>query len=183
MTMNLSQTRDPRFWKRWQAAGAVESIVEAEDREIAAMRKVHGDIAVVRKIGGKIVLDDPQAVAVFQAVAKHNCAGTFEMNADRVIHFKNRMTERGLGAQDVVIVLVNVDDVHGGPLADALMPGANWQQYRDMGQVPFARGLAGRAGMQDILSNFDKAAAEKLQKSEVPSVVVVDHGVAEVFPA
>ncbi len=147
------------------------------------MRKVHGDIAVVRKIDGKIVLDDPQAVAVFQAVAKHNCGSTFEMNVDRVIHFKNRMTERGLGARDVVIVLVNVDDVHGGPLADALMPGVDWQQYRDMGQVPFARGLAGRTGMQDFLYNFDKTAAEKLQKSEVPSVVVVDHGVAEVFPA
>ncbi len=182
--MNLSKTRNLRFWKKWQASGAVESILEAQDREIAALRKVHGNIAVVRKIGGKIVLDDPQAVAVFRAVAKHNCRNTFDVNVERVIHFKNRMIERGLRAQDVVIVLVNANDVHGGALADDLMPDTDWQQYRDMGQVPFARGLAQREGIMAFLSNFDVEATKKLEALvEVPSVVVVDHGVAEVFPA
>lgn len=181
--MNLSQVRDPRFWQKWRASGAVESFRHAEDRTIASWRKVHGDIAVVRKIDGQLVLDDPQAVAVFRAVSKHNCRGTFNINEDRVVHFKNRMAERGLSADQVVIVLVNVDDVNGGPLADALMPGTDWQQIRDQGQVPFARGLAGRPGIQDIIADFDKEAAEKLAVMSAPAVVVVDHGVAEVFPA
>ena len=71
--------------------------------------------AVVRRVGGQLVLDDPDAVAVIHAVEKHNCRNTFELNADRVVHFKNRLAERGMTADQAVIVLLNVDDVHGGP--------------------------------------------------------------------
>lgn len=155
-----------------------------DDQRIAELRKENPGMAVVREIDGQLVLDDPQAVAVFRAVNKHNCQGTFNTNADRVAHFKNRMAERGMSADQVVIVLVNVDDVNGGPLADALMPGTDWQSFRDQGQVPFARGLAGRPGIQEIVAAFDKEAAEKLEAMlDIPAVVVVDHGVAEVFPA
>jgi len=138
--------------------------------------------AVVSEIDGQLVLDDPEAVAVIRAVEKHNCRGTLELSADRVAHFKQRLTERGLSASDTVIVLINVDDVHGGPLADVLMPGMNWQKIRDRGEVPFARGLAGREGVQEALATFDQEAAAKLQEMTDVAVVVVDHGVAEVFP-
>ena len=139
--------------------------------------------AVVREIDGQLVLDDPDAVAVIHAVEKHNCRNTFEMNADRVAHFKRRLAERDMTADQAVIVLLNVDDVHGGPLADALMPGHNWQEIRDRGEIPFARGLAMREGIQGVLGTFDKEAAEKLQGMTDIAVVVVDRGVAEVFAA
>ena len=139
--------------------------------------------AVVRKINRKLALDDPDAVAVIRTVGKHNCRGTFELNADRVEHFKRRLAERRLTASNVVIVIVNVDDVHGGQLADALMPGANWQEIRDRGEVPFARGLADRKGIQESLNIFDQEAAVKLRDMNGVAVVVVDHGVAEVFSA
>jgi len=139
--------------------------------------------AVVREVDGQLVLDDPVAVAVISAVEKHNCRNTLEMNADRVEHFKRRLTERGMTPDQAVIVLLNVDDVHGGPLADALMPGHNWQEIRDKGEVPFARGLAMRDGIQEALGAFDKDAATKLQSISDVAVVVVDHGVAEVFAA
>lgn len=139
--------------------------------------------AVVREINGQLVLDDPVAVGVIQAVEKHNCRNTLEMNADRVAHFKRRLTERGMSAKDAVITVINVDDVHGGPIADALMPGTNWQEIRNRGEVPFARGLAMREGIQEMLGTFDKEAAEKLRKMADVAVVVVDHGVAEVFAA
>ncbi len=138
--------------------------------------------AVIREIEGQLVLDDPDAVAMIRAVEKHNCRGTLELNADRITHFKQRLTERGLTASDAVIVLVNVDDVHGGPLADALMPGMNWQEIRDRGEIPFARGLAGREGIQEALAVFDQEAAAKLQEMTDVAVVLVDRGVAEVFP-
>lgn len=139
--------------------------------------------AVVREVDGQLVLDDPDAVAVIHAVGKHNCRKTLELNADRVEHFKGRLKERGLSASDAVIVLLNVDDVHGGQLAEVLMPGHNWQEIRDRGEVPFARGLAMRQGIQKALAFFDKDAAEKLQAMTEVAVVVVDHGVADVFPA
>ena len=139
--------------------------------------------AVVREIGGQLVLDDPVAVAIVNAVEKHNCRNTLELNADRVIHFKQRVVERGLTVANMVIVLLNVDDVHGGPLAEILMPGFNWQEIRDRGEIPFARGLVVREGIQEALQLFDKEAADKLRKMTDLAVVVMDHGVAEVFSA
>lgn len=139
--------------------------------------------AVVREIDGQLVLDDPVAMAVVSAVEKHNCRNTLELNMDRVVHFKQRVVECGLTAANAVIVLLNVDDVHGGPLAETLMPGFNWQEIRDRGKVPFARGLAVREGIQEALQLFDKEAADKLRKMTDLAVVVVDHGVAEVFSA
>ncbi|MGD0976985.1 MAG: hypothetical protein ABR875_01670 [Minisyncoccia bacterium] len=139
--------------------------------------------AVVREIDGQLVLDDPDAVAVIHAVGKHNCRNTLGLNADRVQHFKQRLTDRGMTANQAVIVILNVDDVHGGPLADMLMPGHNWQEIRDKGEVPFARGLAMRDGIQEVLGTFDEKAAKKLLGMTGVAVVVVDHGVAEVFAA
>lgn len=139
--------------------------------------------ATVREISGQLVLDDPDAVAVMRAVGKHNCRGTLEINADRVEHFKHRLAERGLSPTEAVIVLLNVDDPNGGQIAEALMPGHNWQEYRDRGEVPFARGLAMREGIEGTLDIFDKEAADKLREMMVAAVVVVDHGVAEIFPA
>lgn len=137
--------------------------------------------AVVRQVNNQLVLDDPVAFSVIRAVEKHNCRNTLDMNADRVADFKQRLVDRGLAPDQAVIVLLNVNDIHGGPLADALMPGHNWQEIRDRGEVPFARGLAMRPGIQEALSIFDKDAATKLQTITDVAVVVVDHGVAEVF--
>ncbi|MBI4020869.1 MAG: hypothetical protein HY369_01365 [Candidatus Aenigmarchaeota archaeon] len=139
--------------------------------------------AVVRMVGGKPVLDDPDAVTMVRAVEKHNCRATLEANADRVAHFVRRAAERGLSASEAVIVVLNVDDVHGGQLANVLMPGHDWQQFRDRGEIPTARGLAPRNFIQDLLGTFDEEAATKLQAMTGLAVVVIDRGVAEVFPA
>ncbi|HMG13699.1 MAG TPA: hypothetical protein VK571_10995 [Gemmatimonadaceae bacterium] len=54
-----------------------------------------------------------------------------------------------------MLLILNVDDLLGDELAAMLMPGHDWQAYRDQGQVPFARGLAGRQWMQGILELLD----------------------------
>lgn len=143
----------------------------------------NGPRATVREVDGKLVLDDPDAVAVLRAVEKHNCRLVAESAADRIRHFEARIAEKGLSTKDVVIVLVCVDDPHGRGLADALMPGHDWQAYRDRGEVPYARGLAGREGVQEAVELFDRDAAEKLSGIDGAAVVVVDRGVAEAFPA
>lgn len=139
--------------------------------------------AVVYEKNGQLVMEDPVAEAVIAAIGKQNCRKLFEVNADRVAHFKNRMKEKGLSPEQAVITVINADDVHGGPIAEALMPGHDWQQYRDRGEVPLARGLAQRDGIQKVLSKFDEIAAKKLQDMKEIAVVVVDHGTAEVFEA
>jgi len=139
--------------------------------------------AVVRDVAGQTVLDDPEALAVIRGVNKHSCSLTHDANGDRVSHFKQRAAERGMTHDQVVIVVLNVDDVNGGMLAEALMPGFNWQEVRDKGEIPYARGLAERPGIQGALEHIDENAALKLQHMKQLAVVVVDHGTADVFAA
>ncbi len=136
--------------------------------------------ATVREIDGRLVLDDPDAVALIRAVGKYNFRNTLMLNQFRIPHFVQRISDRGMTGANVVIVVLNVDDRHGGPLAEVLMPGANWQPIRDRGEIPFARGLAMREGVQEALTMFDRDAADKLAAIAGIAIVVVDHGVAEV---
>lgn len=50
------------------------------------------------------------------------------------------------GQQQYVVVIVEVDDPTWHSLADILMPDneAQWQEYRDQGMVPIARGVVPR---------------------------------------
>jgi hypothetical protein len=139
-------------------------------------------VAVVKMVDGELVLEDPQAAAMIRAINKVNCKGSLEENGDRVEHFKRRMGELNQTPEECVIVILSVDDPHGAEIADILMPDHDWQQYRDRGEKPIARGLAGREFIQSALEIFDQEAAMKLKdmKDMVP-VVVVDFMVAEVF--
>jgi hypothetical protein len=141
--------------------------------------------AQVREVDGLLVIDDPDAVAVIAAIGKVNCTGTLEHQRERVEYFKGRMAARGFGPKDVVIVLLNVNDDYGGAVADVLMPlsGAAWDEMRARGEIPFARGLADRTALTEIVSEFDPDCAAKLRGISGVAVVVMDHGVVEVFPA
>jgi len=97
--------------------------------------------AKVYEVDGQLVLDDPAALGMIRAVGKHNCTKTLELNAERISHFRQRIEERGDSPNDMMIVIINVDDNEmSAGLADALMPGHDWQAYRDRGEVPFAPG-------------------------------------------
>lgn len=138
--------------------------------------------AFFRVINGQIAPDDPIALAVFTAVGKHNCRASFDANAERVTYFMGRVAERGIDPNTIVIVLLNVDDANGAFLAEALMPGYDWQEIRERGEVPFARGIVMREYILEEFGHFDKEAAEKLQSWTIGiAVVVVDHGTAEIF--
>jgi hypothetical protein len=130
---------------------------------------------------GVLVLDDPQAVAVARAVAKYNCKLLLGFNLERARHFVSRMKERGDSPKDVLITIINVDDPCGGMLADVLMPGHDWQAYRDRGEKPIARGLAAREGIEEALDVIDAEAAKKLRETEGVVIVVIEDGVAEIF--
>ena len=139
--------------------------------------------AIVHEVDGTLILEDPAAVEVVQAVNKHNCLNTLTLHRDAVIRFLLRAQELELDPAETTVVIINVDDVNGGPIADVLMPNneAQWQALRDDGEVPFARGLANREGMLLALAHFDPAAAAKMEKLESIPVIVVDHAVAEVY--
>jgi hypothetical protein len=142
--------------------------------------------ATVRMVGDQVVLDDPDALAMIKVVERHNCRLTFEEQIDRVQHFARRIVERGSSINDLVIVLLNVNDANGRQLTDILMPGqdAMWQAIRDQGQIPYARGLATRRAIEEIVTALDEVIGKKLHEiKEKAAVVVMDHGVVEAFEA
>lgn len=101
-------------------------------------------------------------------------------NAERVNYFALRMAEKGWSPDDVVIVLVDVDEPggFGRALADDLMPGHDWQEIRDRGEIPVARGLCHRSGIQALLDSITKcqeaAAALRALSGKCAIVAVVD---------
>jgi len=146
--------------------------------------------AQVRVIDGQLVLIDPTAEGVIAAVnshnrkiAKENCRITYQGQIDRVQHFVSRIQQLNQSPDDVVIVLINVDDINGKHLADILMPGTDWQSIRNLGQVPYARGLARRDGIQEVLEYIDPEAGYTLKSMQGIPVVIVDHSIAEVYNA
>lgn len=116
-----------------------------------------------------------------RAVAKSQCEALLEGNGERIVYFKQRMEELEYSPAEVVIVIINVDDVHGGPLAETFMPQYDWQPIRNRGGIPIARGLVGRTFIKEVVRVFDLEAADKLDGIEGVAAVVVDHGVAEAF--
>ncbi len=138
--------------------------------------------ARVIEVNGQLQLDDPDARAMMKAVAQHSCLATAKNQRDRILYFVDRMRILEKPAHEVLITCINVDARYGADFADALMPGTDWQSYRDRGEIPFARGLALRPPLQLAVSALDPEVGEKMKTIPGIVVLVVDHGVVEVFP-
>ncbi len=128
------------------------------------------------------IIPDPEAASSEQLAKTQAAMGLFRANADRVKHFTRRVAELGRSSQDTVITVINVDDPIGGVLAGALMPGHDWQSYRDAGEVPVARGLADKDAISGFLgaAGFNTAQSELMNTDDL-RVVVPDAGVALVL--
>ena len=138
--------------------------------------------AVVHVVDGQAVLDDPDGTVRACALGKANCNILYSGSRDAIARFTRRVAELGIVPEEAVIVLLNVDDVNGRPIAEALMPGHDWTLQRTEGCRPCARGIAMRAGIVAAIDAFDVDAATKLREMAGVAVVVVDYGVAEVYP-
>ncbi len=104
---------------------------------------------------GTLVLVDPDAPELIAVLGKDACKSLLAANAERLAHF----AERARGRDDVCFVLLDVDDPRGAALADVLMPGHDWQQYRRRGEKPLARGLATFDGMVSVLEGISDGLA------------------------
>lgn len=150
---------------------------------------------VIQGPDGQLILDDPAARGVIAAVEAHNRSidrqnlrSFIVQNRERIDYFVQRILDRGLTWQDAVVTCIQVDDPLGGQLADALMPGHDWQAIRDLGQVPCARGLAGREGIQEMLDALSKLApgyeniGRQLSDIRTYALVAVGYGTVVVEP-
>ena len=143
------------------------------------------NMPIVKEINGQIVLEDPAALGMIEAIEAHNkslIVNSYELNAERIEYFKNRIEEKDLSIDEYVVIVANVDDPNGGAIADMLMPGYDWQAIRDLGQVPFARGLTTKAFMIHALEYINPAAAEQLKEITNRKIaVVVDYKTAAIY--
>jgi hypothetical protein len=131
---------------------------------------------------GPLIPNPGETVSAEQLARAMSALEFFRANAERLSHFKQRVEELGRSGRDTVITLINVDDPVGKVLSDILMPGHDWQQYRDAGETPVARGLASKDGIPEFLAEFGFGdAARELSETDDLRVVVLDSGIAQVL--
>lgn len=145
--------------------------------------------ATVREIDGQLVLDDPDSIAVITAIERENVRQLIASpeQRDRIAHFVKRIAVRapelGLQEHELTVVHLCVDDPNGAALADELMPGHDWNGIRAAGQVPYARWIAVRDGLQALLDEVFPGIAPTLREIPGIAVVAMDRGVVAVFAA
>lgn len=139
--------------------------------------------AIVREVDGRLVLDDPDARAVIRAVECENIRRLL-IEAEprqRIQHFAGRIAQRNDTGLFLMIVMLCVDDPKGAALANVLMPGYDWASIRARGEIPWARGLATRAGIQELLDGAEHEAAAELRAIAGIAVLAIDRGIVTVF--
>ena len=108
----------------------------------------------------------------------------FHSNRERLEQLAWRAIQRGLSPSQFITVLIDVDDPAWKEVVDNLMPGQNWQQYRDQGQKPLARGTV-TGDFVSILSKVVPAIAPALDPNRMPSglvkAVIMGNGGASVY--
>lgn len=114
---------------------------------------------------------------------EEKCKDLFVNSSEEIKRFKERIGKLGRTSADTVIVIINVDDENYGGLGELLMPGHNWQQYRDKGLIPYAKGLVTRECIQSFLDATNERASDALSNMAGVVVAVFDCGIVALFAA
>ena len=107
----------------------------------------------------------------------------FDLNEMRLAVLAGRALDRGLKADQFAVICIDVDDPTWTDEADILMPGHDWQQYRDRGEKPVARGSV----LKDFCNYIGKvvpAIADVLLKNvseDCVQVIVLGGGGASIY--
>ena len=88
----------------------------------------------------------------------------FQHSRKRLTQIAYRALQQGHNSQDMVLTFIDVDDPTWTTIVDALMPGHNWQEYRDRGEKPMARGSAYADGIIDVISELAPEVAAELNQ-------------------
>lgn len=86
----------------------------------------------------------------------------FELNKERLEQLAFRATRKGLKLDQFLVVCIDVYDSTWTELVNLLMPNADWQQIRDRGEKPIARGTV-RAELADYLCEIVPGIASALR--------------------
>lgn len=79
----------------------------------------------------------------------------YQPQRERLEHMAFRAIKKGLKPDEFVTVAIDVDDPNWKEVVEVLMPNATeaqWQEFRDRGETPVARGTAMADGLLEYLS-------------------------------
>lgn len=111
--------------------------------------------ATVREIDGKLVLEDPVGFAVMSSVERFNL---YNADPESVKRLEARAQEKSKDGVLFSVIIIDVDVATWTELVDMLMPSNDWQQFRDRGEKPIARGVVPRTLLTDMLGIVDENA-------------------------
>lgn len=114
------------------------------------------------------------------------CIEFFAAYSDRISYYVQRVEELDRSGVDTVITLINVDDPtgNGSVIANLLMPGEDWQQYRDRGEPPVALGLATKQPFPAILADMGyETASQELGSTDDLRIVLLHAGTVQILDA
>lgn len=70
---------------------------------------------------------------------------------------------KGMTPREFVIVCIHVDDLNWTDLVEALMPDADWQQFRDRCEMPVATGIVWGLARDYLVARLPDEVAEALR--------------------
>lgn len=88
-------------------------------------------------------------------------------NQANILYFKNLMIRQNLSLSDILIVLANTDKSFGMNLAKLILPGFNWQAYRNKTGDRLALGLVSITKIGQDLRALSKTKPELTGKAKV----------------
>ncbi|HLC44397.1 MAG TPA: hypothetical protein VJK50_00940 [Patescibacteria group bacterium] len=104
----------------------------------------------------------------------------YQLNRERLQELAHKaLTARRLKPDEFLIVCIEADDPEWKDLVDLLMPNHNWQQYRDRGEKPIARGsvVPGvREYLREVVPDIADALYEELPEGVVRAVIMASGG-------
>ncbi len=131
--------------------------------------------ATIHKINEMLPLNDTSVVN------KNNYRHVFKPYSNRIERFRRHAKELNGPTGHVIILLLNVDDINGGPLSRMILPKHKWEEARSRKEKPFIRGLFTKELLCKKLDIVNTEAAEKLRDVTRLAIVVVDFNVIEIF--
>ena len=107
----------------------------------------------------------------------------YQPQRERLEHMAFRAMKKGLKPEDFVAVAIDVDDPNWKEGVEVLMPNATeayWQEFRDRGETPVARGTAMAGSLIEYLSHacpdIAPALTGELPQGAVRAIVMADGG-------
>lgn len=105
----------------------------------------------------------------------------YDLNETRLAQLAYRALRRGVSPDDLFIVCIDVDDESWRDLVEELMPGHDWQEYRDRGETPVARGSVTsgiREYLSEVVPDIKNALNGPLPKDAIRVIVMAEGGAA-----